>query len=117
MAEKRARRPYTRPEQGYYFERLRNEDPATLADYGARGGLTTMALYGRDAHLGKARAATRARRIALVDPDGRLTQEELEVRLRGLARVHALRMLAARRRKSAPRAPQALTGRKAEAAK
>jgi len=57
MDKKKEKRAYTRPANGYLFERLAREDPERLARLARSGGHATIAKYGRDAHLAKARAA------------------------------------------------------------
>ena len=97
------------PKKTTYFTTLAAEDPEGFRNLSARGGLTMVARHGRDSNTSKARAATRAREIAQVDPDGTLSPEELATRLADLMRARILKMNEARRRNRALREAQRAT--------
>lgn len=84
MAEKRPKRHYTRPDNGYRFERLRTEDPDELVRLAKSGGHATIAKYGRDAHLTKARAVWAQIHAARREADAhRIAEEHQDCLTRG----------------------------------
>lgn len=85
-----------------HFGELKRDDPDGLRAIALKGALRNIALHGYP-DPAKAIAGTRAKRMALVDPDGLLAPDELELRIKALEAEHMAMMREAMRRKKRDR--------------